>query len=597
MSRSVGMSQLGIAYLVLSTQYPVLRAFPFRRAAVCLVLFLCSASPALAAPPKVNFFFPAGGQRGQSVNVTAAGEFSNWPVQVWSDRPGLTAACESDKGKLKIEIAADAVPGTYWLRLHDGEGAASLRPFVVGMLPEIAEAETNDLPAKPQVVESRVVVNGKLAKNGDVDGYAMDLKQGQTLVAAVQANSLLGSPFDSVLQICELVERPQTTSREPHVEAFVLAQNHDSVGLDPLLVYTAPRDGKYLVRLFAFPSEPNSTIGFAGGDNYVYRLTLTTGGFVDHGLPLVATREATQVRLAGWNLSEGLALDVPVADSDVTWLFHPAAAGTWPLARMGQPSSLPIVGKRDACPTIALPSTISGCLETENESHSFAFAGTKGQQIRLRTESRSLGFPTDLNLAVADSAGNIVAEQDDAERDQRDPALNVTLPADGEYRATVRDLAGRGGLRMAYRLTIETPEPDFDLSLAADSFVLAADKPLEIPLTVSGRDGLSGDVEIHVHGLPAGVTADPLSVKAAGASGDGGNRGRRGRRGGNQSAAQTNAKLILKADPAAIQPGGGPIRIEGKYKDDDGELVRTATFALGLPLTGKHDAVWLTVRK
>ncbi len=586
--------------LRLGTVYMALRAFPFRRAAVCLALFLCFASPLHAAPPKVNFFFPAGGQRGQSVSVFAAGEFSSWPVQIWSDRPGLTVACKSDKGKLKIEIAADAVPGTYWLRLHDGEGAASLRPFVVGTLPEVAEAETNDLPAKPQAVEPRVVVNGKLAKNGDVDGYAMDLKQGQTLVAAVQANSVLGSPFDSVLQICELIERPQSVSRERHVEAFILAQNHDSVGLDPLLVYTAPRDSKYLVRLFAFPSEPNSTIGFAGGDNYVYRLTLTTGGYVDHALPLVTTREATQMKLAGWNLPDGLTVDAPASDSPVSWLFHPEAAGTWSLSRVGlvgQASRLSIIGKRDASPTITLPSTISGCLQTANETHSFTFAGTKGQQIRLRTASRSLGFPTDLNLTVADSARNIVAEQDDAERDQRDPVLNVTLPADGEYRATILDLAGRGGLRMTYQLTIETPEPDFELSLAADSFVLATDKPLEIPLTVSGRDGFSGDVEILVHGLPAGVTAEPLSVKAAGASGDGGNRGRRGRRGGNQPAAQANAKLILKADPAAIQPGGGPIRIEGKYKDDDGELVRRATFPLGLPLTGKHDAAWLTVRK
>lgn len=580
-------------YSVLSTRSLVRAYFRDLLVTTCLAI-LSYASPLLAAPPKVNFFYPAGGQRGQSVNVTASGEFSNWPVQVWSDRPGLTATCESDKGKLKIDVAADAISGTYWLRLHDGEGAASLRPFVVGTLPEVAEAETNDLPAKPQAVDPRVVVNGKLAKNGDVDGYAMDLKQGQTLVSAVRANSLLGSPFDSLLQICELIERPQTVSRERYVEAFVLAQNHDSAGLDPLLAYTAPRDGRYLVRLFAFPSEPNSTIGFAGGDNYVYRLTLTTGAYIDHALPLAISREASQVHPAGWNLPEGLTVDVSASDSPVTWLFQPDAAGAWPLARVGKTSSPPILGGQDACPKLTLPAAISGRLEADNATHSFAFAGTKGQQIRLRAESRSLGFPTDLSLAVLDTAGQTVAEQDDAERDQRDPVLNVTLPADGEYRATIRDLADRGGLRMAYRLTIETPDPDFDLSLAADSFVLATDKPLEIPLTVSGRDGFAGDVEIFVHGLPAGVTAEPLSIKAAGGNSEGSNRGRRG---GNQPMAQSNAKLILKADASVVQPGGGPIRIEGKFKDEDGELVRIAGFPLGLPLTGKHDAVWLTVRK
>ena len=99
-------------------------------------------------------------------------------MQVWADRPGLTATCEKDKGKLKIEVAADAVPGVYWLRLADGEGASALRPFVVGTLPEVLEDETNDLPAKPQAVEPRVVVNGKLAKSGDVDGYRVELQAG-----------------------------------------------------------------------------------------------------------------------------------------------------------------------------------------------------------------------------------------------------------------------------------------------------------------------------------------------------------------------------------------------------------------------------------
>ena len=150
---------------------------------------------------------------------------------------------------------------------------------------------------------------------------------------------------------------------------------------------------------------------------------------------------------------------------------------------------------------------------------------------------------------------------------------------------------------MAYRLVIETPQPDFQLSLAADSFVLAADKPLEIPLTVTGVDGFGESVEIRVLDLPPGVSAAPLSVQAAGGgeARPGGRRGRRG--GGGQQAAPANAKVILTADPAAIQPGGGPIRVEGRFKDEEGELVRAATFSLGLPLTTRHTAVWLTVKK
>src|SRR5437899_1287518 len=122
------------SYSVLRTQYLVLGA---------LAAIHSASTPAFAAPPKLNNLFPAGGQRGQSVIVTAAGEFSTWPVQVWADRVGVSATAEKDKGKFKLDVAVDAIPGVYWLRLHNGEGASVFKPFVVGTLPEVAESEPN----------------------------------------------------------------------------------------------------------------------------------------------------------------------------------------------------------------------------------------------------------------------------------------------------------------------------------------------------------------------------------------------------------------------------------------------------------------------
>src|SRR5262245_45086070 len=123
---------------------------------------LCAISSfAVAAPPKVNHLFPAGCQRGQSIVVTAAGDFSNWPPEVWTNRAGLVVTAEKDRGKFKVEAATDAIPGVYWLRMHDKDGASAPRPFVVGTLPEVAESEPNDGPEKLQEVEPRIVMNGK----------------------------------------------------------------------------------------------------------------------------------------------------------------------------------------------------------------------------------------------------------------------------------------------------------------------------------------------------------------------------------------------------------------------------------------------------
>jgi hypothetical protein len=571
----------------------------------CLILI----HTAFAAPPKVSYLYPAGVQRGQTTTINAAGEFSNWPVQLWADRPGVTATCEKDKGKLKVEVAADAVPGVYWLRLSDGEGAAALKPFVVGTLPEVMEDETNDLPAKPQAVDAKVVMNGKLGKSGDLDGYRVELKQGQTLVASVQGHSLLGSPMDSVLQVCELSARRASSvaGSKSEVEAFVLAQNHDAIGLDPQLDFTAPHDGQYLVRIFAFPSEPDSSIRYAGGESYVYRLTLTTGGFIDHAFPLAIGPEAGSVRLGGWNLPAELAVPTvpaaaqptdPLAAPDALWerVFHPDLAGAIDLPRMDHACILgDDAATLDQPQAVTLPVTIGWRLATLGDADAYAFQATKGQKVRIDIEAHSLGFPTDATIVVIDDAGKVLTEADDNGRQERDPEIDFTAPEDGCYRVVVRDLAGRGGPRIAYRLTIEPVTPDYALSLAADSFVLEKDKPLEIQVNVAAQGGFREEIEVHAVGLPAGVTAEPVKFTPTGDSGSGGSGGRRRRRGGGDQNAGPGVKLILKGDPAAIAPGGSPIRIEGRTSGDK-PLVRTARFPLNLPLAGSHHAAWLTVR-
>jgi Bacterial pre-peptidase C-terminal domain len=580
------MSQERTWYSVLSTKYLIDSA----AFAAILLPHLVAASP-----PKLNSLFPAGAQRGQTLVVTASGDFSTWPVDAWVDRPGIIATAEKEKGKLKIEVAADAIPGPYWLRLHNADGASVLRPLIVGTLPEAAETEPNDAPDKPQTVEPRVVVNGQLGKSGDVDGYRVELKQGQTLVASLQANSILGSPMDAVLQVCELVRRLPGTD-----EAYVVGQNHDAIGLDPQVVFTAPRDGAFLVRLFAFPATPDSSVRFAGGDDYIYRLTLTTGPFIDHALPLAVPREESQVLLGGWNLGGGpTAIVQPLsaesdslilADSPIARIWRADAAGCLLVPRTELPNFVE-PGE------IPVPAVVSGRLEAPGEVDSYLFSASKDQKLRIRVAAKALGFPTDAAVMVQDDSGKSLAEADDTGRDDRDPQLDFTPPADGRYRLLIRDLARRGDLRMVYRLSIEPIEPDYSLTLAADSFVLEKDKPLEITVNVSIRDGLREPIEIHAIGLPAGVTAQPVKFEPTGDSpmADAGG-GRRGRRGGNTPPSGPSVKLILKTDGATLQPGGASIRIEGRTTGSS-PLVRTARFPLNLPLAGQHHAPWLTVRK
>lgn len=534
------------------------------RPAICSAVsfgFFTLAAMLHAAPPQLDYLFPAGAQKGQTTVVSASGAFSTWPVKTWVDREGLTVTPGDKKGELKITASPEA-SGVYWLRLYNEEGASALRPWMVGNLPEVSESETNDDPRKPHQLDGPCVVNGKLAKRGDVDAFALELQQGQTLVASLMANDTLGSPMDGVLQICD-------------ANGFVLTQNDDARGYDPLATLVVPRDGVYLVRTFAFPVEPNSSIAFAGGENFVYRLTITTGPIVDHAFPMaVRAEESTELRLFGWGLPDaGAGLVVPPGgELEVTNVSAPGVAGSLTLPVLQREL---VVARDDASPespqAVETPVTISGRIETPSDIDAFRFRASKGKKVSLRVESRVLGFPLDPMLEVTDAQGKSLAEVDDEGRSQRDPSLSFAPPADGEYVVTLRDVHRHGGLRYVYRLTLEEETPDFRLTVAADAFTLTPGKPLEIPITIERRFGFQDEIEITAEGLPSGVSAAAVKSLPKGDS-------------------AKSVKLIVTADAAA---SGNAFAILGR-SGGDSPLKRAARMT-NAPTLSTASPLWLTV--
>jgi hypothetical protein len=521
-----------------------------RTALVASLLWLAVSRAAWGAPPKLTYLFPPGAQRGQTVAVAANGSWDPWPVSAWVDRPGLQLTAESKQGQFQATVAGDAEPGVYWVRLFNADGAAALKPFLVGLLPECTEQEPNDDPAKPQIVEAPIVVNGRLGTREDVDTYSVQLQKGQTLIASLQANQVLGSAVDAVLQICS-------------ADRFVLEQNNDSRGLDPELTFTAPADGVYLVR-----------IAFSGNDAYLYRLTLTTGGFVDHAFPLAVSRiAATDVELRGWNIPEtARRLVVAPTDRDYVIGFHPELANSLLLPVLPHPSEIaaPDSGPPNNNPqSLVIPVTITGVIESPRDEDVFAFSAQKGQTIRFDVESDVLGFPLDAALAVSDSSGKVLSEVDDVRR-ARDPQVNFSAPADGEYSLTIRDVHGHGGFRYVYRLTAREPKPDFELKLPGDAFAVKMGGSTEIAVTIERTTGFEQEVEISALGLPAGVSAAPVLSLAKGET-------------------AKSVKLVVAATHDAHS---GAFQVVGRSSGDPPLVRRARLGGEGIPPHVSH--AWLT---
>jgi hypothetical protein len=527
-------------------------------ASLAALILWAHISTLFAAGPELRSLLPAGGQRGATIEVSAAGNFPKWPVQAWVDRPGLTLT-PGEKGKLTVAIAPDAAAGEYWIRLADPDGVAAPRPFIVGTLAEVGEQEPNNRPMQAQPVGSAVVVNGRFGDSGDVDVFAVDLEQGQTLVASLSGHESLGSPMDSVLEIVS-------------TRGGVLAFNHDQRGLDPRLEFTAPSTARYLVRAFAFPAVPNSTIAFSGSDQYVYRLTLTTKSFVDYPWPLAVTRgRPTSLELFGWNIpaagkstmvrAEGSAADVfdlqGMLSDPVAVVSHAARCET-------EPNDLP------GGEPIELPVTVSGRIEKARDVDVFRFDARKGESLTFQIESRALGYPLDAVLTIIDAMGKQLARVDDLPG-TRDAALTFSPPADGSYRVVVSDLNQQGSMRHVYRLRATRTEPDFEVTADLLSYVLSPGKPVEITLAVARQNGFDEEIGFSVSGLPGFVTAE---AAASAAQGD----------------TAKSVKLKLNATAGAFS---GPIRIAGQAA---GTSKRLHSAGAPLPVGGRRTAdLWLSV--
>ncbi len=224
-------------------------------------LALMSAFTAGAAPPAPEFFHPAGIAAGATNTVKVTGKFDPWPPRVWVDAPGLIFQAQTNAGEWRVSAAADAAPGVRLVRFHNAEGVSEPRPFVVGAGPELAEREPNDTLEQAQAIERLpVTINGRLDKAGDVDAFAVDLRAGQTLEAAVDSIVLM-SKLDAILRLV-------TTNGLP------LAWNQDYATQDPRLTWAATNDQRVVVQVFGFPYPANSDVRFTGGEGAIYRLQL-----------------------------------------------------------------------------------------------------------------------------------------------------------------------------------------------------------------------------------------------------------------------------------------------------------------------------------
>ncbi|MCE9532273.1 MAG: hypothetical protein K8T89_14305, partial [Planctomycetes bacterium] len=467
-----------------------------------------------ADPPLAMYLFPAGGQRGKSVDVLVGGCNLNKSCGFEVLGPGITGpvvvksvASPDFEGPLlpipesqraedypktmaaALKIASDAPTGNRFVRLWTSQGVTLPMTFVVGDLPEITETEIDGSPI-PVLVEPPVTVNGRIYPRSNVDIWTVRLKQGQSLTCALAAASI-GSPLEGRLVV-----------RDPQGRKIV--ESRDGLRTDPKVRFVAAAAGDYQISLGDMRND--------GGPAYVYRLTLATGPVVDRVFPLGGKRgEKTLVRLFGQDVPvEPIGITIPKT-SPASFSSRWKNSAEFRLDADDLPEFIEKPGVENELP--AIPAVANGIISAANEIDTWNFQATKGETFEINLRAERLGSPLLGVLTVRDAAGKTLTQAEGATT--IDPTLRFIAPETGKFSVAVQDrFQARGGPDFAYRLRIDRPANDFELQINVPSLTIVRGQQAPLKITAIRHGNLTLPIKIQLDGLPEGISQPKEAIIA-----------------------------------------------------------------------------------
>lgn len=465
--------------------------------------------------PVVLTAFPAGVQRGQTAEVTVTGftalsdtyrvlvQGGGVTARVVAIEPGADGQAATQL-RMQVTASPDAAPGIREFRVANPQGVSNSGTLVVGDLPESIEIEPNDKAAQAQSIGAAGTVNGRLQADEDRDCYRFSARAGEAISFVLLAARLQERAHDGAA-----LSDPVLTLRDR--EGKELATADDFYRADPMLAYRFDQAGEYVIEV--------RDARLQGAPGWLYRLTVARDPIVTGTFPCAVSHgQSSELKPIGVNVEQLKPCSVLVPNSVLSPTcpvrFAEGPGGTvevpvteWPETvesegndRFGQANPLPV------------PGGVSARVASPFDIDYFRIHAARAQAFRLEVEAARLASSLDPHLAVLDGHGTVLASSD--EGSGRDPVLTWTAPAEGDYVVQVTDATSRGGEDYRYHLTVRPAEPDFTLSLSEDRAQAGPGGGAAWFVHATRSGGFSGEIQLSVSGLPAGMTADPARVPA-----------------------------------------------------------------------------------
>jgi hypothetical protein len=341
-------------------------------------------------------------QQGQTVELEIQGKHLAAATEVKSSHAGLTARLvgepQAERATIAVAAAADLPAGKHELWLAGPGGESGRQAVWVDELPQVVEVEPNDRLDQASLVTLPAGAWGVLAAKGDIDHFRFEGRAGQQLVLDL-AGERLGAKLNAQLTLFDNQGR-------------VVGGNNDFDGqADPLLAYTLPADGNYVLQV------RDQTL--AGGHEHFYRVSLGALPLVAAVYPLsVAPESDVEVALLGYNLPAGLKVklrspasgeaEVPVEGTAYrTRRPLRVLVGTGPEVLEQEPNDAPAEAN-----LLGVPGTAGGRVQgsggRREDADLYRFEARGGEAVVLEIEAARRGSPLDSVIEVLHADGRPV---------------------------------------------------------------------------------------------------------------------------------------------------------------------------------------------
>jgi len=494
--------------------------------ALALLPLLIAPATAQTSFPMVTHCTPTAIQRGTTAEVTVEGQMNfAGAYKVLIAGQGVTAEVVKPKDapkpadpkampvamksvKLKVSAAADAPLGVREFRIASDLGLSSLGQLVVVADPVILEAAGASTLAKPQAALVPSVVCGRIEVAENVDYYKFRTTAGKVLTFEVTCARIQDKIHDLQKHADPLIRVFDTTGRE-------LASADDDFFADPVLTFTAPTDGEYVVEI--------RDAKYDGDPRWAYALAITDQPYASIAFPLALSPSTTSwvepVGSAKLNLGKSSVTapslpgihSVPLIVANRGMNLVPLVVTNVPLVQEVEPNETP-----KQATWLTIPGGANARIGVKGDLDHFAFTGSKGKTLRLEVFARRFGTPLcsrmDGVLEVLNAAGAVIASNDDA--NGKDPMLLFTPTADGEYIVRIRHLNNKGGDGFVYYLEADFARPDFSLKVDPSKAMIGPGSRTAWYVQATRVNGFEGAIKVDVEGLPAGVSVNPLTIPA-----------------------------------------------------------------------------------